>query len=126
MAKPKSTYSQVKYKKDGTVKKYGAISEKKFDRKSKRYSKQEGSKSLGTNTSKAQQVVAGKGKRKSVTRTTVARKAPARKMTMAVKAGRAAAAAAKKTAAKKKPAKKKPAKRKKPSSTADRYTYAKF
>ena len=63
----RDAYSQVKYKKDGTLKKYGAISEKKFNRKSDRYSKQEGSKSLGTNTSKGQQVVAGRGD-KSVSR----------------------------------------------------------
>ena len=75
----KSTYSQLKYKKDGTVKKHGAISKKKFDKKSDRYSKQKGSTSLGTDTSKRQQVVAGKG-RKSVSRTTQpARKAPARR-----------------------------------------------
>jgi hypothetical protein len=69
MTKPKSTYSQLKYKKDGTVKKHGAISKKKFDKKSDRYSKQKGSKSLGTGTSRKQQVVAGKG-RKSVSRAT--------------------------------------------------------
>jgi|TARA_B110000967_G_C18758932_1_gene496808 hypothetical protein len=101
MPKTKSTYSQVKYKKDGTVKKHGSISEKKFDRKSKRYSKQEGSKSLGTNTSKGQQVVAGKGKRKSVSRTTVAKKEPTRAAAKKAAAKKAMVAAAKKAATKK-------------------------
>ena len=93
MTKPKSTYSQIKYKKDGTVKKHGAISKKKFDKKSNRYSKQKGSKSLGTDTSKSQQVVSGKGRegvsgRKSVSRTTspvrkaTVKKAPVRKATV--------------------------------------------
>ena len=114
----KSTYTQKKYKKDGTVKKARAISEKKFDRKSKRYLNQRGVKSLGNNTSKTQTVVS-KNRRKSVTKTTDTRipsVKKARKMTMAAKAGRAAAAAAKKAAAKKAAAKKKPS----------RYTYAKF
>lgn len=76
MLKPKknkkidpNSYSQVKYNKDGTSSKYKTISKKKFDRKSSRYSKQEGSKTLGTKKSNMQQVVAGKGKvRKSVSR----------------------------------------------------------
>jgi len=131
MAKPKSTYSQVKYKKDGTVKKYGAISEKKFDRKSDRYSKQKGSKSLGTNTSKSQQVVAGKGKRKSVSRTTApARRAGAgmvaKKGTVKRTAMAARKAPSSKSAAAKIAAKKAAAKRKKSSSAADRYTSAKL
>tara|TARA_R110000744_G_scaffold258732_2_gene374036 strand:+ start:2354 stop:2668 length:315 start_codon:yes stop_codon:yes gene_type:complete len=67
----KTKYTQVKYNKDGTVKKSGTISKKKFNRKSDRYSKQTGSKSLGTNTSKVQQVVAGGKRRKSVSRKVV-------------------------------------------------------
>tara|TARA_R110002153_G_scaffold243274_1_gene398577 strand:- start:222 stop:515 length:294 start_codon:yes stop_codon:yes gene_type:complete len=97
MAKPKSTYTQKKYKKDGTVKKARAISEKKFDRKSKRYLNQRGMKSLGTNTSKTQTVVS-KNRRKSVTKTTDTRIPSVKK------------------ARKKTPAKKK----------ISRYTYAKF
>jgi hypothetical protein len=73
MLKPKkidpNRYSQVKYNKDGTSSKFKTISKKKFDRKSSRYSKQEGSETLGTKKSSAQQVIAGKGKvRKSVSR----------------------------------------------------------
>lgn len=62
-----NVYSQVKYNKDGNVKKRGPISENKFNRKSKRYLKQEGSRRHGTDTSKIEQVVAGRGD-KSVSR----------------------------------------------------------
>tara|TARA_R110000744_G_scaffold242333_1_gene359467 strand:- start:216 stop:605 length:390 start_codon:yes stop_codon:yes gene_type:complete len=72
MLKPKkkikidpNRYSQVKYNKDGTSLKFKTISKKKFDRKSSRYSKQEGSETSGTKKSSAQQVIAG---RKSVSR----------------------------------------------------------
>ena len=61
-------YVQNKFKKDGSLKKHKTISEKKFNRVSKRYAKQEGSKSLGTNTSNHQQVVSGRNPRKSVSR----------------------------------------------------------
>jgi hypothetical protein len=65
----KSGYKQTKYKKDGTLKKHKSISEKKFNRVSKRYSGQKGSKTLGTNTSQRQQVIAGgNGPRKFVSR----------------------------------------------------------
>ena len=63
-------FTQLKLKKDGTVKKYKEISEKKFDRVSERYAKQDGSESLGTSDSKAQQVVSGRNSNNSVTRRT--------------------------------------------------------
>ena len=61
-------FTQLKLKKDGTVKKYKEISEKKFDRVSKRYAKQDDSKTLGTSTSDAQQVVSGRNPNNSVSR----------------------------------------------------------
>ena len=62
------TYTQAKYKKDGTVKKHKTISEKKFKRLSGRYAEQEGSESLGTSESRVQQTVSGRNPRKSVSR----------------------------------------------------------
>jgi hypothetical protein len=64
-------FTQLKYKKDGTVKKYKEISEKKFDRISKRYAKQDDSKSLGTSESDSQQFVSGRNPNNSVTRRSV-------------------------------------------------------
>ena len=64
-------FTQLKLKKDGTVKKYKEISEKKFDRVSKRYAKQDDSKTLGTSISDAQQVVSGRNPNNSVTRRSV-------------------------------------------------------
>lgn len=61
-------FTQLKYRNDGTVKKYKEISEKKFDRVSARYAKQDGSESLGTSDSKAQQVVSGRNSNNSVSR----------------------------------------------------------
>ena len=52
-----------KHKKSGESK---VISEKRFTTLSKRYSKQKGSKTLGTSTSKAQQVISGRNPKKSV------------------------------------------------------------
>jgi len=64
-------FTQLKYKKDGTVKKYKEISEKKFDRVSKRYAKQDDSETLGTSTSDAQQVISGRNPNNSVSRRSV-------------------------------------------------------
>ena len=61
-------YSKLKMNEDGTVKKYKEISKKSFDRKSKRYSNQEGSNTLGTSSSKLQQVISGRNPNKSVSR----------------------------------------------------------
>lgn len=61
-------FTQLKYRNDGSVKKHKEISEKKFDRVSKRYAKQDGSKSLGTSDSKVQQVVSGRNSNNSVSR----------------------------------------------------------
>ncbi len=61
-------YVMNKYKKDGTSKKHKEISKKRFDRVSKRYDKQKGSKSLGTSTSPGQQVISGRNPRNSVSR----------------------------------------------------------
>jgi hypothetical protein len=59
-------YRKFKEKADGSYSKLKDISKEKFDRTSKRYSKQKGSETLGTSTSKAQQFVSGKNPRKSV------------------------------------------------------------
>jgi len=64
-------FTQLKLKKDGTVKKYKEISEKKFDRVSKRYAKQDDSESLGTSESNVQQIVSGRNPNNSVTRRSV-------------------------------------------------------
>ena len=64
-------FTQLKLKKDGTVKKYKEISEKKFDRVSKRYAKQDDSETLGTSTSNAQQVISGRNPNNSVSRRSV-------------------------------------------------------
>lgn len=62
------TYTKLNLKKDGSVKNYKETSEKKFNKKSKKYSNQKGSNTLGSSSSKAQQVVSGKNPNKSVTR----------------------------------------------------------
>ena len=62
------TYTKLNYNKDGSVKNYKETSEKKFNKKSKKYSNQKGSNTLGSSSSKAQQVVSGKNPNKSVTR----------------------------------------------------------
>ena len=64
-------FTQLKLKKDGTVKKYKEISEKKFDRVSKRYAKQDDSETLGTSESNVQQVVSGRNPNNSVSRRSV-------------------------------------------------------
>jgi hypothetical protein len=64
-------FTQLKLKKDGTVKKYKEISEKKFDRVSKRYAKQDDSETLGTSESNAQQVISGRNPNNSVSRRSV-------------------------------------------------------
>lgn len=61
-------YTKLNYRKDGSVKKYKEISKKSFDRKSKRYSNQEGSNTVGTSSSKLQQVISGRNPNKSVSR----------------------------------------------------------
>lgn len=65
---PGTKYVMNKYKKDGSLKKHKTISKKRFDRMSNRYSKQEGSETLGTSTSPAQQFVSGRNPNNSVTR----------------------------------------------------------
>lgn len=65
---PDQRYTKLNYKKDGSVKKYKEISKENFDKKSKKYSNQKGSNTLGTSSSNAQQVVSGKNPNKSVTR----------------------------------------------------------
>ena len=65
---PGTEYVMNKYKKDGNLKKHKSISKKRFDRMSKRYSKQDGSKTLGTPTSRVQQFVSGRNPNNSVTR----------------------------------------------------------
>lgn len=66
-AKPEGTvYRKFKEKADGSYSKVKDISKEKFDRTSKRYSKQKGSQVLGTSTSVGQQFVSGKNPRKSV------------------------------------------------------------
>ena len=60
-------YVMNKTKKDGTLK-HKEISENKFNRLSERYSTQDGSKSLGTNTSIRQQNISGRNPNKSVSR----------------------------------------------------------
>ena len=61
------TYVQNKYKKDGSLK-HKEISERKFNRVSNRYANQEGSNTLGTSTSRGQQVISGRNSRNSVSR----------------------------------------------------------
>ena len=61
-------FTQLKYRNDGSVKKYKEISKKKFDRVSERYAKQDDSESLGTSDSKVQQVVSGRNPNNSVSR----------------------------------------------------------
>jgi hypothetical protein len=65
-SKDGNVYRKFKGKEDGSYSKVKDISKEKFDRTSKRYSKQKGSEVLGTSTSKAQQFVSGKNPRKSV------------------------------------------------------------
>tara|TARA_R110002167_G_scaffold95793_1_gene254669 strand:- start:54 stop:383 length:330 start_codon:yes stop_codon:yes gene_type:complete len=60
-------YMMNKTKKDGTLK-HKEISKNKFNRLSKRYDKQDGSESLGTNTSIHQQNISGRNPNKSVSR----------------------------------------------------------
>ena len=62
------TYTKLSLKNDGSVKKYKETSKKKFDEKSKKYSNQKGSNTLGSSSSKAQEVVSGKNPNKSVSR----------------------------------------------------------
>jgi hypothetical protein len=64
-------FTQLKYKKDGSIKKFKEISEKKFDRVSKRYAKQDDSETLGTSTSDSQQVISGRNPNNSVSRRSV-------------------------------------------------------
>jgi hypothetical protein len=59
-------YRKFKEKADGSYAKVKDISKEKFDRTSKRYSKQKGSETLGTATSKGQQFISGNNPRKSV------------------------------------------------------------
>lgn len=61
-------YVQNKFKKDGSLKKHKNISEKKFNRLSKRYAKQEGSNTIGPLSTGKQQVVSGRNPRNSVSR----------------------------------------------------------
>lgn len=65
---PDQRYTKLNYKKDGSVKKYKEISKENFDKKSKKYSNQKGSNTLGTPFSVRQQVTSGKNPNKSVTR----------------------------------------------------------
>jgi len=65
-----TNYSMFKEKKDGSVKNYKPISESRFNRMSKRYAKQDGSHTLGTDTSVKQQFISGKNPRNSVSRNT--------------------------------------------------------
>ena len=62
------TYTKINLNKDGSVKNYKETSPKKFNKKSKKYSNQKGSNTLGTSFSNVQQVVSGKNPNKSVTR----------------------------------------------------------
>ena len=62
-----TTYVQNKYKRDGSLK-HKEISEKKFNRVSNRYANQKGSNSLGTPTSRRQQVISGRNSGNSVSR----------------------------------------------------------
>lgn len=61
-------YTKLSLKNDGNVKKYKEISGKKFDKKSKKYSNQKGSNTLGSSSSVKQQVISGKNPNKSVSR----------------------------------------------------------
>jgi len=65
---PGTEYVINKYKKDGSLKKHKSISKNKFDRVSNRYAKQDGSKSLGTSTSRGEQVISGRNSNNSVSR----------------------------------------------------------
>ena len=74
---PDQTYTKLSYNKDGSVKNYKETSEKKFNKKSKKYSNQKGSNTLGTPFSVRQQVTSGKNPNKSVTRTSANSFSPA-------------------------------------------------
>ena len=65
---PGTKYVMNKHKKDGSLKKHKTISKKRFDRISNRYSKQDGSTTLGTSNSPVQQFVSGRNPNNSVTR----------------------------------------------------------
>tara|TARA_R110000787_G_scaffold26118_2_gene73174 strand:+ start:910 stop:1344 length:435 start_codon:yes stop_codon:yes gene_type:complete len=62
-----TTYVQNKTRRDGTNKNK-EISAKKFNRVSNRYANQKGSNSLGTSTSRGQQVISGRNSGNSVSR----------------------------------------------------------
>ena len=65
---PGTEYVINKHKKDGSLKKHKSISKNRFDRVSNRYAKQDGSKSLGTSTSRGEQVISGRNSNNSVSR----------------------------------------------------------
>ena len=67
--------------------KHKEISKDKFDRLSNRYTKQEGSESLGTNTSMVQQVISGRNPKKSVSRFDEVKEAELKKKLPPMKTG---------------------------------------